>query len=59
VTDRSDAVVVTYRADGGARRLRFEPRSDGRHDLVEETLTNGGTWRVVGERVVDSVAVDA
>lgn len=58
MTDRSDAVVLTYTANGAGTRYVFEPRSDGRYDMMEKTLTKGGTWREAGSKVVDSVAVE-
>jgi hypothetical protein len=56
--DRSDAVVVTTKHNGHGYRRVFEPRSDGRYDVVEKTLTKAGDWREVGYEVVDEVAVE-
>jgi hypothetical protein len=58
--DRSDATVVTLRySDGRGQRLRIEPRSDGRHDVVEEVETRGDGFREVGHEVADQVAVES
>jgi hypothetical protein len=58
MTDRSDAVVVTTKHEGHGYRRIFEPRSDGRYDVVEKTLTKAGTWREVGHEIVDEVIVE-
>lgn len=58
MTDRTDAVVVTTRRNGHALRRTFEPRSDGRYDVIEQTLTMAGEWREIGHEVVDDVAVE-
>lgn len=58
MTDRSDAVVVTTKHNGAGYRRIFEPRADGRYDVVEKTLTKAGTWREVGHEVVDEVVVE-
>jgi hypothetical protein len=57
--DRSDGIVVTTKHNGAGYRRIFEPRSDGRYDVVEETLTKAGTWRELGYEVVDNVTVEA
>lgn len=59
MTDRGDAVVVTWHARGRGQRLTFEPRSDGRWDRSEAVRTKGGDWRTVGTEIVDRVAVEA
>lgn len=57
--DRSDATVVTVRyGDGRAQRWEYEPRSDGRYDVTERVLTEGGTFRVVGEDIAETVDVE-
>lgn len=58
MTHRADAVVVTTRHEGHGYRRIFEPRADGRWDVVEKTLDSAGEWREVGHDVVDSVAVE-
>ena len=56
--DRSDAVTVTWSANGRKRRFVFVPRDDGRYDRAEEVYTVGGYWREVGSGPVDTVAVE-
>lgn len=57
--DRSDALVVTERRAGdGGRRTVYEPRSDGRVDRIEETLTKRGDWREVGHEIITAVDVE-
>jgi len=58
MTDRSDAVVVTTKSNGHGYRRIFEPRSDGRYDVIEKTLTKAGMWREVGHDIVDEVVVE-
>lgn len=58
MTDRSDGIVITTRKNGAAFRRTFEPRSDGRYDVREQTLTIEGDWREVGHEVVDDVEVE-
>ena len=55
--DRSDATVVHLQpANGDARKLVVEPRSDGRYELVDKRWT-GDRWRVAGTELVEHVAV--
>ena len=57
MTDRSEAIIVRRTpVDGDPRRDRYEPRSDGRYDHVEEGWA-GCVWRPVGRQIVDSVVV--
>ncbi|WP_336359024.1 hypothetical protein [Haloarcula sp. CGMCC 1.6347] len=57
MTDPSEAIIVRRTPAGGnPRRDRYEPRSDGRYDHVEEEWT-GCAWRPVGRQIVDSVVV--
>lgn len=61
MTDRSDAVVVTYQPAGRApRRLVFEPRSGDGPDWqrVEEVRDHNGEWREVGSELVERVDVE-
>ena len=56
--DRSDAVTVRWQPPRQpARKLVFEPRSDGDWLRIEKSWT-GCTWREVGTEVVDDVAVE-
>lgn len=57
MTDRSDALVLTYRTPRGQDfRTVVEPRADGAFDVVEETRDIGGAWREVGhDEAVDVV----
>lgn len=58
MTDHSDAIIVRWEpARGPPRRLRFEPRSDGRYRRVTEEW-NGCAWRATGQEIVTDVAVD-
>lgn len=59
--DRSDAVILTYRPAGRAeRRERFEPRAGEGPDWerFEEVRREDGTWRTVGNELVETVAVE-
>jgi len=58
MTDRSAVLTLRYR-DGRGHRLRIEPRSDGRHDVIEEIETKGEGFREVGVDVADQVAVES
>jgi len=52
-----ERIVITREPTGGlARRVIYEPRTDGRWDYVEERW-NGCKWVHVGRTVVDDVAV--
>lgn len=57
--DRSDAITLQYQPAGrAARRLVFEPRSDGGYLCVEEVWSGCGYWREVGSEPVDTVSVE-
>lgn len=57
--DRSDAFVVTYDPVGrAARRLTFEPHSEGGYLRVERVQREDGTWHPVGRERVNSVDVE-
>lgn len=60
MTDRSDGFAVVYDdADGRPpRRLRFEPRDDGRWDRIEEIWSGCSYWRPVGRAVCERVELD-
>ena len=56
---RADAKVITIEyPDGRAERLELEPRSDGRVDVVESVLTEGGWFREIGHDVAERVNVE-
>lgn len=58
MTDRSDAVVVTWKPKGEqTRRYTFEPQSDGGWVREEETLRLDG-WSFVGSEPVESLSVE-
>jgi hypothetical protein len=57
--DRSDAITLQYQPAGrAARRLTFEPRSDGGYERIEEVWSGCGYWRQVGSERVDTVSVE-
>jgi hypothetical protein len=59
MTDRSDARVLTLRfTDGRGKRLEIEPRDDGRFEVEERVLTNGGEWRPVGTEITEAVDIE-
>jgi hypothetical protein len=64
MTDRSDAVVITYRVPRGPdvcdrrHRVRYEPRADGRWERITE-LWLGDGFDVRDRTVVSHLAVDA
>jgi len=55
---RADRFEFVYEpARGPARRVRFEPRSDGGW-LREVDIWNGCNWRPTGSEPVDALHVD-
>jgi hypothetical protein len=59
MTDRSRATTITWSQGGLWHRIRFEPRSDGGFDRIEEVRhAQGGTWRPRGSERVESVSVE-
>ena len=58
--DRAAGPRVTWRQGQLWHRVRFEPRSDGGFDRIEEIKhSSGDTWRPRGSERVDSVDIDA
>lgn len=56
--DRSDAVIIRRTpARGPPERDRYEPRSDGRWEYVDE-YHNGCTWVPRGREIVDEVGIE-
>lgn len=55
---RDELTVEFTPARGPRRRVRFEPRVDGRHWRYTEVWT-GCSWREEGRELVDDVAIDA
>ena len=55
--DRTDAIEVTYRQlRSSPRRIRFEPRSDGRWERSTAVWT-GCVWRATGSELVQDVEI--
>jgi len=56
--DRSDATIVRFKPVAGPpQRVRFEPRSDGSWDRIEEVWT-GCVWRPLGREAVTRLTID-
>lgn len=53
------SIVLRYTPEGeNARRVRIEPRDDGRWDrLVEERRS--GTWHISGHEIVSQLELEA
>jgi len=58
MTDNGRIVIRWTGVDAKPRRLRFEPRSVGGYDRIEERWT-GTEWDPVGEEIVSDVGLDA
>lgn len=57
MTDRSDAIVLTWGNIGGQKRLVFEPLSNGRYELTEKVRTEG-SWREIDSYPVERVSLE-